>query len=396
MIEYSCDRIVIVITADKGEMYRFGKITFEGNTLFCDEEIMEQFRIAEGKPYSPDRLRESMLKIVDLYGKFGYIDANADFEPTLNSDCPIYDIHLTIDEGDEYRVGLIKVFGNCSTQNCVILHECLLIPGEVFNILRLKKTEERLRNVGYFKTVNVYAVRCDDSSIFGSNYRDVHIEVEETNTGNFSAFGGFSNVESVFGGFSISEKNFNYRGLSKVFTEGYSAVRGGGEYAYFNTTIGNKSRNYIFSWSKPYFHDTNWIVGFDIEKSNIRYISNDYSFDAFGFTLHAKYPINDYMRLGWHYRFKDTQVHVTEAGDLNPLLLADAKNDGLVAAMGVAFAYDSTDHPRKPTCGHRSRIEAEYAGLGGHYNFLGLAYINTWYYTLSKKRCSNAGWIINF
>ncbi len=395
IVDVCSNRINVIIRADKGDLYTFGELTFEGNCIFTDEQIRSRFTIETGCPYSPEKVRETMLRIVDLYGKFGYIDAVADFEPTLNPDCPIYDLHFEIEEGEQFRIGLIKVFGNCSTQTNVILHECLLIPGEIFNILKLKKTEERLHNIGYFKCVNVYAVRTEDCSELGGNYRDVHIEVDETNTGNFSAYAGFSNLESIFGGFSITEKNFNIRGFPRVFKDGYRAMRGGGEYAYFNTTIGSKSRSYSFSWAKPYFNDTPWIVGFDIEQSNVRYISNDYYFNSIGLNVHGKLPINDYMRVGVHYRIKNTAVHVVNAGNLNELLVKEAKNSGLISAAGAAFYFDSTDCPRKPTKGWRSTFQWEYAGLGGDHHFFGFAYTNTWYWKMFtrkgifKARCDN-------
>ncbi len=96
----------------------------------------------------------------------------------------------------------------------MILHECLLIPGEVFNVDKLKKSEERLTNVGYFKCVNVYIAQSNDQLGLECNYRDVHIEVEEQGTGHFGAFFGYSTAEDLFGGISITEKNFNYKGLA--------------------------------------------------------------------------------------------------------------------------------------------------------------------------------------
>ena len=165
---------------------------------------------------------------------------------------------------------------------------------------------------------------------------------------------------------------------------GIETLRGGGEYAHFTATVGNKSRNYVISWTKPYFRDTPWIVGFDLEKSNVRYISNAYEIDSVGGTLHAKYPINPYLRFGWHYRLRYSDVDV-EGAKVNPLLKQDAKNDGIVSASGVSLIYDSTDSPQKPSCGLRSRAELEYAGLGGRYTFFGLGYINTWYYPVYKK-----------
>ncbi len=107
---------------------------------------------------------------------------------------------FNIEEGQQYRVGLIKVIGNCSTETWIILHETLLIPGEIFNIDKLELTEERLMNIGYFKNVNVYAVKSGGPDSLGANYRDVQIEVEETTTGRIGAFLGYSTVESLFAG----------------------------------------------------------------------------------------------------------------------------------------------------------------------------------------------------
>ncbi len=382
------NRIIVHIFADKGERYYFGPVTFKGNCIFSDEQIWNQFEFEEGDAFSPDDLRQTAANISELYGCHGYIDAIVDYEPKLEGDCPIYSVHFEIDEGEQYRVGLIKVLGNCSTQTNVILHECLLIPGEVFNTVKLKKTEEKLRNIGYFSTVNVYAVRGDDESCLGENYRDVHIEVDETSTGKFSAFFGFSNVENFFGGATISENNFNWRGLSRVWDEGYQALRGGGEYAYISTSIGAKSRKYSLSWTKPWFMDTPWVVGFDLDQTNIRYISSDYDINSWGINLHAEYRLNAFWRFGWHYRLRNAVVHVENDEEVNSAQLdKEAHNKALVSASGISFVFDSTDHPQRPREGFRSRILFEYAGLGGDATFFSTAYINTLYVPVTKKGC---------
>ncbi len=153
----SCDRVNIRITATKGECYSFGPVTFSGNCVFDNECIQRHICAIEGDHFSPEVMRETSNKITDLYGRQGYIDAIVDYEPILNQAQNTYSIRFTIEEGEQFRVGLIKVFGNRNTMPSVILHECLLFPGEVFNLDKLCKTEERLDNIGYFKTVNVYA-----------------------------------------------------------------------------------------------------------------------------------------------------------------------------------------------------------------------------------------------
>lgn len=397
-----CDRINLTINLDRGELYCFGEITFDGHTMMCDDDILGLLTFKTGDPYSPDKLRDSVRIVNNAYGRRGHIDTIIDFEPNLCDEGCVYNINFTIDEGKNYCVGMIKVFGNCSTETNVILHETLLVPGELFNVEKLQRTEQRLRNVGYFKNVNVYAVKSEGPCGLGGNYRDVHIEVEETNTGYFSTQAGFSSADALFGGVSITEKNFNHKGLTKFWTEGYGALRGGGEYLHLNATIGTKNRKYEMGWTKPYFMDTQWAVGFDLEKSCTRYIASDYDINAQGVNFHATYQNNPFLRTGWHYRIRDSQVDINEWDEDdykdkgNEELYKQRESemlkirklrklDGLVSAAGVTLTYDSTNHPVCPTKGFRSRLMGEVAGLGGEYQFFALAYTNSYYHTFNPK-----------
>jgi outer membrane protein insertion porin family len=414
------NRIILEIQAEKGEKYFFGDITFEGNSLFPADIIRDEMTIHPGDPYSPEEIRETVTNITNCYGRQGYIETSVNFEPKLNCESKTYSLNLVIEEGEQYRVGLIKVYGNCSTQTKVILHEILLIPGEVFNIEKLQKTEERLTNIGYFKHVNVYAVKSEGPCGLGNNYRDINIEVEETSTGHFSTSFGFSSVESLFGSLSISEKNFNYKGLGCFWKDGLRSLRGGGEYLNLSATLGSKSRKYEISWTKPYFMDTQWTVGFDIDFTNNRFISNDYYTTAEGIVFHTSYQCNPFLRTGWHYRLRNTHVHVTEEdpvknekklAKINAIkdpqkkkkekkkyddnladrqksyhqLKKEARHSGIVSAVGTTLYYDSTDHPARPRNGFKSRLSAEVAGVGGYHSFFGLSYVNTFYHEIDKR-----------
>ena len=377
-------RIVITITADKGEKYQFGEINIEGNDIISTDDLYRVIGIWEGGTFSPERLQNAINNIRDLYGNRGYIDAYVEFEPTLDLENPVYDIDFVVEEGEQYRVGLIRVLGNITTNTNVILHECLLTPGETFNLTKLKVTEQRLQNMGFFTCVNVYAVRSEDSACLGENYRDVHIEVVETTTGNFSAFLGLSSFESIFGGLSVCEKNFNIKGLGSLLKYGPGILRGGGEYAYFTTTIGAKSQKYQASWAKPYFMDTPWVFGVDFDRSWIRYVSNDYTLNSWGIRVYGRYPLNAYTSYGVHYRIRNSDVDISNPDDA-PIGLERAEmNKGLISAAGLSYCYDSTDHPLIPTSGIRSRFETEFAGLLGDHRFLTIGYLNNIYVPSGK------------
>lgn len=376
-------RIILELIADKGTVYHFDKVSFSGNTLFSNAEIEQRFLVRPEDVYSPEKLRETAEAIKEMYGRKGYIEANVQYDTKLVENEPLYNVHFQIDEGEQYKIGLIRVFGNVQTQTRVILHESLLIPGETFDSAKLKATQARLENIGYFKHVNVYAVKTQEDESLGENYRDVYIEVEETTTGNISLFFGFSSADSVFGGLDLSENNFNYRGITKLFSKGISAIRGGGEYAHIRASIGKKQTSYSLSWMTPYFRDTLWRVGFDLNKTNSTLQSKDYSLDTIGGTVFASYPVAPYWAFGTKYRLKYAHNHVNTKTSARERKEVD--NDGVISAISASFSYDSTDSALKPHRGFRSMIEGEFAGLGGKFTFLRLGYLNTLYSPIWRK-----------
>ena len=378
------NRICLEITIDRGECYRIGNMLMNGNCIFTNKQIWNKFTLGVGSLYSPEKIRESIKNITDLYGNCGYIDANVDIQLTLRDDEPIYDLCLIITEGEQYHVGMVKVFGNHCTKTNLILHETILCPGEVFNMRKLKGTESRLQNTGYFENVNVYAVSSQFEDPCSENlYRDVYIEVQETDTGNVGLFFGFSSLENIFGGVEVSEANFNLGGLTRVLDKGPGALRGAGEYAHFKVNIGEKQTSYLAQWTKPYFLDTPWIVGVDLEKNDNRAVSTGYEIKTWGGSVHATYICNEFLKYNVYYRA--TQSRTVSNGDQGPRLQRAIDNSGFISASGINFIYDSTDHPRRPTNGFRSRLLCEIAGLGGNFDFMKFGYLNSYYYPLNKK-----------
>lgn len=378
------DRIILVITLDKGIQYRIGTITVQGNTLFDTECILDQLQFASNYAYSPEGLRLSVQSITDLYGAKGYIDTTVDMALHLRENVPVYDITVIVDEAEKHYVGLIKIFGNSCTHNRVILHESLLCPGEIFDNRKLEATERRITNTGLFECVNVYAVESQlQNHIAGCSYRDVYIELQETDTGNLGLFGGFSSLDRIFGGVEITERNFNLLGIPSLFKTGPAGLRGAGEFLHAKANIGDKQTAYTLQWTKPYFLDTPWILGVDLEKSNNRALSKGYEIKTYGGNVHGTYIWNNFLKHDLYYRARHTGISVRDSS--NPLLEEQKKNAGFISGVGLALIYDSTDHPRRPTCGLRSRFLYELAGLGGNFQFMKWSYINSYYYPLSRR-----------
>lgn len=387
-------RIVITITADLGAIYHYGQVSFNGNTLFTDQEIEKAFLIHPDDVYSPEKNRNTVESIKHLYGRKGYIDTNVQYETELVDDKPLYNVHFDIEEGTSYKIGLIRVFGNEQTKVHVILRESLLTPGETFDSVKLKATQQRLQNMGYFKNVNVYAVRTQDDQILGENYRDVYIEVEEAPTGHASLFFGLSSGDGVFGGLDITETNFNYKGFKRLPKDGPSAMRGGGEYAHAKVQLGSKQRTYLVSWMDPYFRDTHWRIGFEAFVNQSQLEAKKYAIDSVGGSIFASYPLSAYWTVGTKYRAKHAKIDV--AHGVSHQEKEAGKGTGNISATSVSLNYDSTDHIQKPHNGLRTYLEAEFAGLGGNFSFLKYSYVNSFYQQLWPRGIMKYRWEARF
>ncbi len=386
-------RLAVKIIAIKGEQFHFGDITISGNELFDENTVKKYLAIHNKQLFSPEKIRDSVQNIKDLYGKDGYIETDVQYTLHLLEEEPVYNVEFQIEEGDQFRIGLIRVLGNISTNNNVILRESLLVPGELFDSRRLKATQMRLESMGYFKSINVYAVKTPEDEESGENYRDVIIEVEETTTGSLSLFFGFSSIDDLFGGLDLAENNFNYKGFFSWWRDGLSSFRGAGEYAHARAQIGQRQQTYSVAWMNPYLMDTLWRFGVDVNYSINELQSDGYKTNIIGGSIFTNYPLTSYWTFGMKYRLKSSVFKWTgkTKNMLNSEIQLARQNAGIVTGFGPSLSYDSTDNAFKPHRGLRSFSEAEIAGARRRttdprvFPFFRISTSNNYYYPIWRK-----------
>ncbi len=383
-------RLEVHIYAVKGEKYTFGEFHLEGNTLFDKKQIEQVMTVRDGDSFSPEQLRTTVQNIKSLYGKKGYIEASVNYTLHLRESAAVYDVDLKIQEGQQFRIGLIHIVGNSSTHKNVILRRSLLVPGAVFDARLLKATQTRLESLGYFKSVNVYAVKTAEDEKLGEEYRDVVIEVQETRSGSFSLFGTISSSDDISGGVSFLENNFNWRGLSKFWKEGLSSLRGNGEYLDLRAQVGKKQQNYSLTWVDPYLKDTLWKFGFDVNYSVNRLQSEDYRVNSVGGSLFANYALTNFWTFGLKWRVRNAITHVDKK-IYSVEAQQERDNSGLLSGISSSLNYDTTDNPFKPHKGVRIYLELELGGVIRHsenprkFPFGKISFLNTYYFPIWRK-----------
>lgn len=376
------NRIGILIKATKGDLFTINNVTFSGNKDYTDEIIKNKLLISQNEPYSPKKMQETANSISDFYGKKGYIDASISYEPHLIEGQNTYDVHFKIEEGAAYKVGLIKIIGNNRTFPKVILREAHLEPGNTFDTKMLEATRKRLENIGYYKHVNVYPSGTTSAHSIKAPIRDVNIQVQEASTGSLAMNVGFSTVDSVYGGIELTEKNFNLAGLADIPSRGIGALRGGGEYLKIQTSIGIKITDYSLAWAKPYFFDSLWTFGVNLDKNFSRVQSSSYSIESFTTTVNSFYPLNAFVNFNTFYRLRNTNLHASK--DASQDILDQKKNNGIISSVGVGLQYETRNNFHRPTQGFNSELSVEYAGVGGDFYYFNYSYNNALYIPVSR------------
>lgn len=383
------NKLSLVFTLTRGPKYSIHNITFSGATIKNEEALKKASLLQPGETFSIDKIRAAQEKIRELYTQEGYLHTSVDYRLDLLPSTPEYDIHFTVEESQKYRVGLVTVSGNYNTTKNVVYNNIDITPGEVFDSRKIKSTQERLQSTGYFKNVNVYPVKSDEHQYGSSEYCDVMVEVNEAQTGNASLFAGFSSTDSVFGGIDLTENNFSLAGFRNVWSKGPTAFRGGGQFLQVKGSVGLRETGVNVSWLEPYFNDTLWRFGVDLDYNWSNVVAKDYSINTFGTTLNAGYPLSSYLNYGFRFRVKDAIIGVKK--DVPLIERETIKNAGVVSGIASTFGYDSTDNPLRPHRGLRSSFEGEFAGLVrrneqfNDFPFLRFASLNAYYHPVWKK-----------
>ena len=104
----------------------------------------------EGSIYTPKGLKDDSKALVDGYGAGGFVDV--DILPQGTSAGPgVVDLPYTISEGSRSFVERINIAGNTRTKDKVLRREISILPGDIFNTVRVETSKIRLETLGYFE-----------------------------------------------------------------------------------------------------------------------------------------------------------------------------------------------------------------------------------------------------
>jgi outer membrane protein insertion porin family len=364
------DDFFVTFSVDEGPRYKFGKITVTSEIKGLDSATLQKYLTTrEGQWYDADMIEKSITKMTTVLGDKQYAFATVTPNPERHKDSKTVDLNYTIKQGERVYVGRIDIHGNTNTVDKVIRREMQLAEGDPFNATALHKSEQKLKDLGFFSDVKVAPV--DGAQPDRAN---VKVDVKEKSTGEVMIGAGYSTTDGPLGDFSISQHNF----------------MGQGQDARLGATVSGRTKQVDTSFTEPYFLDRDLSAGVDLFASTTdNQDLSSYNVNTAGLTFRMGYPLSDTIRQKLNYSFHGDQI-LNVPSDASVYIL-DQAGTTTTSSVGQTLTWDTRDSKLNPTLGFLTHFDTDVAGAGGSRAWFRTKLGGTQYYPLDD----NGKWVVS-
>ena len=343
------DGFIITFTLDEGERYRFGKIDVNIKIKDLPVDVVRPLlTVQTGDWYDADAVEKSISALTTALGNRGYAFVEVKPQITRNREDHTVDITFDVQEGPQVYVERIDIVGNVRTLDKVIRREFQLVEGDAFNATKMQRSQQRLKNLGFFKKSEV-----TNTQGSAADKTVVVAEVEEQSTGELSVGFGFSTTDGPLADINIRERNFLGRGQD---------LRIG-------TVVSFRSQQVDLSFTEPYFLDRNIAAGFDLfeiktspTQNFFSGITPPYQQFSYGGALRSGYQITDNLRQTLKYTARSDDI--TNIQSSTSLFIALQAGRRTTSEIGQVLLYDRRDDRLDPTSGYFASVGNDFAGVG--------------------------------
>ena len=353
----------LTFSVEEGSKYKFGKVKINNKNL---KELKEkEKKVLEkqitNKDYNIDKL-DSVIRQIKAYGgNLGY--AFLEVRPSLNkkADTKTIDITINIDKSKKIYVSKIQIKGNSRTEDRVIRREMRFSEGDGFSREKLKRSEQRIRNLGFFEKVDSNTLPTKKS-----DRTNVVIDLKEKQTGQFQVGGGFSSTNGALANVGISESNF----------------LGKGQDLRAKFTLAERATQIDFGFTEPYFLDKNINMGLDLYKIKTTYADeSSFDNDNTGAGMRLGYMITERSRHSWNFSYNQEEIEGvnTKASDF----VNNQKGTYKTGAVAHNLTYFGINDRLNPTKGAEWQIKNKLAGIGGDVYYFKTDLKHTWFYSIT-------------
>lgn len=180
--------MTLTIYIEEGEQYTFGGVTFEGNSIFSDEELGDLVRLEAGDLLDLNSFDADYQRVADRYYEDGYIFNQISRQEERDETQRTISYRISIIERNRAHIENIIFRGNEKTRDYVLEREIPLEVGDVFSATKIREGLRNLANLQYFA-----AITPETPPGSADGLMDLVINLEEASTADITfgvAFGG--------------------------------------------------------------------------------------------------------------------------------------------------------------------------------------------------------------
>lgn len=346
----SQDGFIISFTLDEGERYRFGEILVKSEIPGLHvQEMQKKIQSAKGDWYSFSVIEKDRDTLNNIAGDHGYAFVDIRIIPVPNEKEKTINLTYQLLEGPKVFINKIDIMGNTRTIDSVIRRQLFLAEGDAYNSTKLRNSNRRLENLGFFKKVNI-----QQKPVLGDATKtDLEIEVQEQSTGEINFSAGYNTASGPFGMITFIERN--------LFGRAYE----------FSSRLyyGKKNKSLNVSLEDPYFLNKELLVGVGAVRSQDDQESeSSYKQTSTGGRVWMEYHLSEPLTQRWSYGLSEDNlgsIPATAAPQIR-----DQAGKKTTSSVTHGLNYDKRNFRFNPSEGYIASMSNQWAGLGGNLKFL--------------------------
>lgn len=352
--ELSSDRenFFLIYTLEEGPKYNFGDIGVQSEIKeVSSDQLRGLVKTEKGEVFNAEMVDKSVDAITNELGNLGYAFVKIEPQYQRNAEDTIMGVNYLVKEGPRVYVENINITGNVRTQDDVIRREFRVAEGDPYNADKLKRSQQRIRNLGFFENVEF-----ENQQGSADDRVDVDVNVEEKSTGELTFGAGFSTADGALGDVSISERN----------------LLGKGQFLKLNFTLASVRQEIDLSFTEPYLFDRELAGGFDLFSTKLDGQSSrnnrTYDSESLGGVLRGSYPLSEHLT--HQLRYTARQDNITNIQTAASQFIKRQEGENTTSAVGHSLVWDTRDNNFFPTDGYIVRLNQDIAGVGGDSKYL--------------------------
>lgn len=366
LAELATDRsgFFITITVDEGQRYKVRGLKIDSRIKDFDANVLKGFiEIMPGDWYNANLVRNTVDILSDKLGDLQYAFVNIRPDIRRDKENAEIEINFIINESNRTFVERIDVEGNQRTLDKVVRREFLLVEGDPFNKSKLARSEQAIRDLDFFETVEVNARpgSAPDKTV-------IDVDVTEKSTGELSLGAGFSTGDGPLADIRIRERN----------------LLGKGQDLLFSTTLAGERTEFNVGFTEPHFLNRDISAGFDLFHIT-RDLQDESSFDQerTGGALRVGYPLSDKWRQT--VRLRAERNEITDVQDDASLFVREQEGERTTIALSQRLTYNNLNSNLFPTDGWSYWLDTEISGFGGDSKYIQGRTGASYYYEVFDK-----------